>query len=163
MTHFIATTEKMSVERLVRLFWKLLENIISDRGPQFAVEVIKELNKILEIKTKLSMVYYPQIDGQMEKINQELEQYLYMFINHRQEQWPEWLSIVEFAYNNKIHLATKVLPFRANCRQDPRMEFKRRRKGKYKAAGKFVNKNKNSGKSKGNIEKGTKEDKTVCR
>ena len=43
------------------------------------------------------------------------------------------------------------------------MEFKRRRKGKYKAAGKFVNKNKNSGKSKGNIEKDIKEDKTICR
>jgi len=43
------------------------------------------------------------------------------------------------------------------------MELKRRRKGRYKVAGKFVNKNKNSGKSKGNIEKGTKEDKTVCR
>ena len=43
------------------------------------------------------------------------------------------------------------------------MELKRRRKGRYKVAEKFVNKNKNSGKSKGNIEKGTKEDKTVCR
>ena len=43
------------------------------------------------------------------------------------------------------------------------MEFKRRRKGKYKAAGKFVNKNKNSGKSKGNIKKDIKEDKTICR
>ena len=43
------------------------------------------------------------------------------------------------------------------------MEFKRRRKGKYKAAGKFVNKNKNSGKSKGNIEKDIKEDKTIYR
>jgi len=45
---------------------------------------------------------------------------------------------VEFAYNNKIHAATKILPFKANYGQDPRMGFEGRRKGKYKAAGRFV-------------------------
>jgi len=48
--------------------------------------MIKELNNLLEIQMKLSTAYYPQIDGQMERINQELEQYLRVFINHRQEQ-----------------------------------------------------------------------------
>ena len=46
--------------------------------------------------------------------------------------------MAEFAYNNKIHTATKILPFKANYGQDPRMEFEERRKGKYKAVGKFV-------------------------
>jgi len=45
---------------------------------------------------------------------------------------------VEFVYNNKIHTATKILPFKVNYGQDPRMGFKGRRKGKYKAAEKFV-------------------------
>jgi len=45
---------------------------------------------------------------------------------------------VEFAYNNKIHTATKILPFKAEYGQDPRMGFEGRRKGKYKAAEKFV-------------------------
>jgi len=45
---------------------------------------------------------------------------------------------VEFVYNNKIHTATKILPFKANYGQDPRMEFEGRRKGKYKAVGKSV-------------------------
>jgi len=45
---------------------------------------------------------------------------------------------VEFAYNNKIHAATKILPFKANYGQDPRMGFEGRRKGKYEVAGKFV-------------------------
>jgi len=67
-----------------------------------------------------------------------LEQYLCIFINHRQKQWPEWLETVEFAYNNKIHLATKILSFRANCGQDPRIEFEGRRRGKHKAVGEFV-------------------------
>ena len=45
---------------------------------------------------------------------------------------------MEFAYNNKIHTATKTSPFKANYGQNPRMEFKGRRKGKYKVAGKFM-------------------------
>ena len=85
-------------------------------------------------------VFHPQTDGQTEKVNQELEQYLRMFIDHRQEQWPDWLGIAEFAYNNKVHSSTKTLPFRVNYRQDPRMGFEMRKKGKYKGAEKFVTK-----------------------
>jgi len=147
MAHFIATTEKTSAEGLVKLFWDhvwklhgLPESIISDRGVQFAVGMMKELNNLLGIQTKLSTAYYPQTDGQTERINQELEQYLRVFIDHRQEQWPDWLGMAEFAYNNKIHAATKTLPFKANYSQDPRMGFEGRRKGKYKAVGKFIEK-----------------------
>jgi len=50
---------------------------------------MKELNQMLEINTKLSTAFHPQIDGQTERMNQELEQYLRMFTNYRQEQWPE--------------------------------------------------------------------------
>jgi len=67
-----------------------------------------------------------------------LEQYLRVFINHRQEQWPDWLGIAEFTYNNKIHAATQISPFKANYGQDSRMGFEGRRKGKYEAVGKFV-------------------------
>ena len=45
---------------------------------------------------------------------------------------------MELAYNNKIHAVTKILPFKANYSQDPRMGFEGRRKEKYKVAGKFV-------------------------
>ena len=45
---------------------------------------------------------------------------------------------MELAYNNKIHAVTKILPFKANYSQDPRMGFEGRRKGKYKVVGKFV-------------------------
>jgi len=76
----------------------------------------------------------------MERVNQELEQYLRIFIDYRQEQWPDWLGTAEFAYNNKAHSSTKISPFKANYRQDPRMGFKMRRKGKYKGAEKFVTK-----------------------
>jgi len=73
MTLFVATTERMSAEGLVRLFrdnvWKLhglLESIVSDRGPQFAAELTKELNKMLGIETRLSTAFHPQTDGQTE-------------------------------------------------------------------------------------------------
>ena len=102
------------------------------------VGMIRELNNLLGIQTKLLTAYHSQIDRQTERINQELEQYLRVFIDHRQEQWPDWLETVEFTYNNKIHAATKILPFKANYGQDPRMGFEGRRKGKYKAAGRFV-------------------------
>jgi len=49
-----------------------------------------------------------------------------MFIDYRQEQWPDWLGIVEFVYNNKIYSSTKILPFKANYGQDPRIEFEMR-------------------------------------
>ena len=71
MIHFITTTEKMLAEGLARLFrdniWKLhelLESVISDKGPQFAVELIKELNKMLGIKIKLLTAFYSQTDRQ---------------------------------------------------------------------------------------------------
>ena len=109
MAYFIATTERISAQGLARLFrdhiWKLHglpESIILDRGMQFAMGMIKELNKLLGIQTKLSIAYYTQIDGQTERINQELEQYLRVFINHRQEQWPDWLETTKFTYNIKI-------------------------------------------------------------
>jgi len=46
--------------------------------------------------------------------------------------------MAEFAYNNKIHAATKISLFKANYSQDPRMGFEGRRRGKYEAAGKFI-------------------------
>jgi len=71
MVHFIPTTEKMSAEGLARLFrdnvWKLHglpESIILDKGPQFAAGLMKELNEMLGIKSKLSMAFHPQTDRQ---------------------------------------------------------------------------------------------------
>jgi len=99
---------------------------------------MKELNQMLGINTKLSTAFHPQTDGQTKRMNQELEQYLRMFIDYRQEQWPEWLGTAEFAYNNKVHTGTKVSPFQANHRQNPRMGFELRKKGRYKGAERFA-------------------------
>jgi len=89
MAYFVPTMEKTSVEGVARLFqdniWKLYglpESIIMERGVQFTAGMMKELNRMLGIDMKLSTAYHLQTDGQTERMNQDLEQYLRMFINH---------------------------------------------------------------------------------
>ena len=145
MSHFVATTEKTTAKGLAKLFrdnmWKLhglLESMISDRGLQFVAGLTKKLNKMLGIETKLSTAYHLEIDRQMERTNQELEQYLRMYVNYRQNNWAEWLAMAEFAFNNKIHTATKSSPFQINYRREPRMSFDIRKKGKNEKTEEFV-------------------------
>ena len=83
MVHIIPTTEATSVQGLAALYrdnvWKLhglLESIISDQGPQFTAQMTKELNTMLGIRSNLATAFHPQSDGQTERMNQELEQYL---------------------------------------------------------------------------------------
>ena len=147
MTHFVATTERTSAEGLARLFqdnvWKLHglpESVVLDRGPQFAAELTRELNKMLGIQTRLSTAFHPQTDGQMERMNQELEQYLRFFVEHRQKDWPEWLASAEFAVNNKPHTTTKMSLFMANYGKELRMGGDIRKKGKVESATEFVEK-----------------------
>ena len=87
--HFILTHNETSALGLAKLYrdnvWKLHglpDEIISDCGPQFTAGFMKELNNLLGVQNKLSTAYHPQTDGQTERTNQELEQYLRLFINH---------------------------------------------------------------------------------
>ena len=145
ISHFVVTTGKTMAEGLAKLFrnyvWKLHEfpeSVILDRGLQFAAGLMKELNKMLGIEIKLSMAYHPETDRQIERTNQELEQYLRMYINHRQNNQAEWLATAEFAFNNKIYMATKSSPFQVNYGREPRIGFDIRKKEKNEKAEEFV-------------------------
>jgi len=145
MTYFVATTEEILAEGLARLFrdnvWKLHglpESVVLDRGPQFAAELTKELNRMLGIEMRLSTAFHPQTDGQTEWMNQELEQYLRFFVDHRQKDWPEWLASAEFVVNNKVYTATKISPFMANYGRELRMGGDIRRREKVEKAMEFV-------------------------
>ena len=145
MSHFVVTTEKMMAEGLARMFrnniWKLhglLKSVILDRRPQFMAGLTRELNKMLGIETKLSTAYHPETDGQMERTNQELEQYLRIYVNHRQNNWAKWLAMAEFVFNNKVYTATKTSPFQVNYGRELMMGFDIRKKGKNKKAEEFV-------------------------
>ena len=84
------------------------------------------------------MAYHPQTDRQTEWVNQEIEQYLRLFISHRQNDWPEWITSAEFAYNNKIHTTTDISSFYANYGHNPRMGIESRHVIKSEPAKEFT-------------------------
>ena len=102
------------------------------------VELTRELNRMLGIETRLSTAFHLQTDRQTEQMNQELEQYLRFFVEHRQKDWPEWLASAEFVVNNKVHTAMKVLLFIANYRRELRIGGDIRKKGKVESTMEFV-------------------------
>ena len=90
-SHFIDTVTTISAVGSARLYvkhvWKhhgLPQKVISDRGPQFVAEFTQELYRLVGIELAATTAYHPQGDGQTERVNQELEQYLPVFINQRQ-------------------------------------------------------------------------------
>ena len=86
--HFVPTHTTVTVEGVARLFfhhvWKLHglpKRVVSDRRPQFVTSFTKELYRLLGIRLSFSTAWHPQTDGQTEHINQELDQFLRLFIN----------------------------------------------------------------------------------
>jgi len=86
--HFIPMHTTVTAEGAARLFlhyvWKLhslLKRVVSDRRPQFVVLFTKELYRLLGIRVSSSTAWHPQTDGQTERINQELDQFLCLFVN----------------------------------------------------------------------------------
>ena len=122
----IPTTTELTSKGVAELFRDhvfkqhgLPQKVISDQGPQFVSHFMADLLALLGIKHNRSTAYHPQTDGQTERINQELEQYLRIFINERQDNWAEWLPLAVFSYNDKVHSATGYSPFFLNFGQHP--------------------------------------------
>src|SRR6202522_3595950 len=129
-SHFVDTNITISAVSSTRLYvknvWRhhgLPGKVVSDRGPQFVAEFTRELYRLLGITLAATTAYHLQGDGQTERVNQELEQYLCLFINQRQDDWDELLLFAEFQYNNHIHSATQQVPFLLDTGQVPRMGF----------------------------------------
>jgi len=123
----------MTVEGAARLFlyqvWKLHglpKCVVSDRRPQFVARFTRELYHLLGIKLASSTAWNPQTDRQTERINQELDQYLRLFMNERQDNWYNLLPMTEFQHNNHIHSTTQQPPFLLDTGRLPRMGFEPR-------------------------------------
>ena len=89
--------------------WKrtdLPKKVISDRGPQFTSKVMREIWEKLGVKSSLSTAFHLQTDGETERVNQELEQYLRIFCNFQVDNWADLLPFMEFAHNARAHSAT---------------------------------------------------------
>ncbi|KAL9564024.1 hypothetical protein ACKAV7_011798 [Fusarium commune] len=107
--------------------WKLYglpQTIVSNRGPQFVAEFWKKLNQQLSINALLLTVYHPETDGQTERLNAILEQYLRAYVSYLQDDWSRWLPLAEFAVNLLKSETTRMSPFFANYGFNPRMGFK---------------------------------------
>src|SRR5882724_8147285 len=126
--HAVPTTSDVTTSGIAWLFtyhvWKLHglpEEVISDRGTQFVSNFTRSLSQLLKIRIAASTAYHPQTDGQTERVNQEVKQFLQLFVNKCQDNWDEWLSIAEFAYNNQVHTLTHSSPFMLDTGQHPRL------------------------------------------
>jgi len=131
--HFIPTHTMVTAKGAIWLFlhqvWKLHglpKCIVSDRGPQFIARFTRELYQLLEIKLASSTAWHPQTNGQTERANQELDQYLQLFVNERQNDWYNLLPMAEFQHNNHVHSATQQPPFLLDTGRTPRMGFEPR-------------------------------------
>ena len=129
MALFIPTTDDIDAPGLAKLF--LLHvfskhgvplDIVSDRGSEFTSRFWRALSKLLQFKLNFSTAYHPQTDGQTERTNQIVEQYLRIYCSYQQDDWSSFLPLAEFAYNNTSHSATQVSPFFANKGYHPSIQ-----------------------------------------
>jgi hypothetical protein len=133
MTHFAPCNSNLDSKKFACLYRNsifrlhgLPDSVISDRGSIFTSNYTKELIKYLSIKAHLSTAFHPQTDGQTERVNALLEQYLRGYISYQQDDWYDNLALAEFAYNDSISVTTKVTPFFANYGYNPRFEILRK-------------------------------------
>jgi hypothetical protein len=126
MAHFSATKTTADAADVARLFLQdvyrlhgLPADIVSDRDKIFTSNFWRHLLAILDVQPNMSTAFHPQTNGQTERVNQVLEQYLRIFCNYQQDNWQELLPLAEFAYNNAAHASTGKSPFFANQAYHP--------------------------------------------
>ena len=131
MAYFIPCNEDMNAPEFAQLFLQniftqhgLPQSIVSDRGSVFTSNFVRSLCQLAGIQQKMSTAFHPQTDGQTERINQVLEQYLRIYCNYQQDDWVSHLALARFAYNNSEHSSTKTTPFFANYGYHPRCTIK---------------------------------------
>lgn len=127
MAHFVPTSDDIDAEGIVSLFVSrivsahgLPDDIVSDRGSVFTAKFTQAIMKSLGVTQNLSTAFHPQTDGQTERTNATLEQYLRCYINYQQDDWVDLLPMAEFCYNNTIHASTNQTPFFALHGYHPR-------------------------------------------
>ena len=123
---FIAAPKDCTSEETARLFlknvvkyWGLPKFIISDRDSRFTGKLWTELFKLMGTKLHFSTSFHPQTDGQTERVNALLEQYLRHFVSANQIDWAKFLDVAQFSYNLQMSEATEKSPFEIIMGQQP--------------------------------------------
>jgi transposase InsO family protein len=126
MAHYVPCRKEVQAEGLADLLLREVvrihgvpRSIVSDRGPILTSKFWSSFCFYLGIRRGLSTAYHPQTDGQTERQNQTLEQYLRTYCNYEQDDWARLLSLAEFAYNDSQHATTGASPFQLNYVRDP--------------------------------------------
>ncbi|MBW0537820.1 hypothetical protein O181_077535 [Austropuccinia psidii MF-1] len=129
ITVFIPAMSSITSLDLAHLFIKnifskngLPSRTFSDRGSLFVSSFWTNLCQKLNISRDLLTAYHPETDGQTERVNHILEQYLWMYVSYHQDDWNTWLPLAEFAYNNSDHSSTKQSPFFTVYGRDPHFD-----------------------------------------
>jgi hypothetical protein len=124
--HYVPTRKDLDAKGLAEVWTREVlrlhgspDDIVSDRGPCMNSKYWKSFCHYMSTHAKFSTAYHPQTDGQTERQNQTLEQYLRIYCNFEQDDWAKWLSLAEFAYNDSVHAATGYTPFRVANGRDP--------------------------------------------
>ncbi len=104
---YITENEDITVEKTAEMliqwiYWThdLSSFIVSDRDSQFTFILWKSLCKRLNINLRLFTVYHSQINDQSERVNQNIERYLWFFCSYMQDDWFKWLLMIKFVDNN---------------------------------------------------------------
>ena len=136
MAHFLPLTfgldknpqaRSLEIARLLRdriiVLHGVPSSIVTDRNPRFTSNLAQNLYKILGITQDISTAAYPETNGQSERTIQTLEQYFRAYIFYQQTNWPKWLALAEFSYNNTVSSTTNVTPFFANYGYHPNLDL----------------------------------------
>jgi RNase H-like domain found in reverse transcriptase/Reverse transcriptase (RNA-dependent DNA polymerase)/Integrase zinc binding domain/Chromo (CHRromatin Organisation MOdifier) domain len=115
-THDTITSPQLAQLFIIHVFSKhgVPSNVTCDRGSKFVSHFFRSLGTALDMKLRFTSGYHPEANGQTERVNQTLEQYLRVYCNYQQTNWSQLLPLAEFSYNNAPHATTKISPFFAN-------------------------------------------------
>ena len=114
--HDTITSTDLAHLFVLHVFFKhgIPSHVTSDRGLEFVSNFFRSLGTALDMQLHFTSGYHPEGNGQTERTNQTLKQYLYIYCNYQQDNWSELLPLAEFAYNNALSATTGVSPFFAN-------------------------------------------------
>ena len=125
---FIPTHDTITLAELACLFiihvfskYRVPSHVTSDCGSEFVSHFFHSLDTALDMRLYFTSRYHPKANGQAERTNQTLEQYLRLYCNYQQDNWSELLPLAEFAYNNAPSATTGVSPFFANKGYHPNL------------------------------------------
>lgn len=125
-THTTITSEQLAQLFVIHVFSKhgVPSHVTSDRGSEFVSAFFRALGKSLSMELHFTSGYHPEGDGQTERVNQTLEQYIRIYTTYQQDNWSEILPLAEFAYNNAPNASTTISPFFANKGYHPNISVR---------------------------------------